>query len=167
MRVLLSIRVREKYLGKCDLLLKSFTSDERQGGDMRLRSISVTTLAILGLLIHPTSAGANDLNEFGLNAQGEKTKVVKLLADHPGAATALTAKQKSEIRKVLARGNQNLRCTGLTLAGQRESMYRVVRLRAQLVCEYAKSIDPSITTTVKEKIVKKRNLNGRVRVVSN
>lgn len=173
MRVLFRLRVRENYLGKCDLLPKSFTSDERQGGDMRLRSISVTTLAILGLLIHPTSAGANDLNQLGLNAQGEKSsatpRVVKLLSDHPGAATSLTARQKSQIRKVLnrAEGNQNFRCTGLTLVGQRESMYRVVQLRAQLVCEYAKSIDPSITTNIKERVVKARQLNGRVRVVSN
>ena len=130
---------------------------------MRFWSRSVVSLAIVGLLLLPTTAGANELGEAGSNDE----KVVKLLADHPGAATALTVKQKSQIRKVLGRGNQNFRCTGLSLAGQRESMYRVVRLRAQLVCDYAKSIDPSITTTVKEKIVKGRNLNGRVRVVSN
>lgn len=130
---------------------------------MRLWSRSGVVAVLVGLLMLPTSAGANDLGEVG----SDDEKVVKLLADHPGAATALTAKQKSQIRKVLARGNQNFRCTGLSLAGQRESMYRVVRLRAQLVCDYAKSIDPSITTTVKEKIVKARNLNGRVRVVSN
>ena len=92
-----------------------------------------------------------------------------MLTDHPGAATALTSKQKSEIRRVLAKGkgNQNIVCTGTSLAGQRESMYRVVLLRAQLVCEYAKSVDPSITTSVKERIVKARNLNGRVEIVSN
>lgn len=134
---------------------------------MKLWPKSATTLVLFGLLIYPTSAGANELGEAASDIEGETTKVVKLLADHPGAATALTTKQKSQIRKVLARGNQNLRCTGLSLAGQRESMYRVVRLRAQLVCDYAKSIDPSITTTVRERIVKKRNRNGRVRVVSN
>jgi hypothetical protein len=92
-----------------------------------------------------------------------------VLSDHPGAATALTPKQKSEIREILAkgRGNQNFLCTGTTLAGQRESMYRVVLLRAQLVCNYAKSVDPSIKTTVKERVIKARKLNGRVEVVSN
>ncbi len=130
---------------------------------MRFWSRSAVSLALVGLLSLPSSAGANELGEAASNDE----KVVKLLADHPGAATALTVKQKSQIRKVLARGNQNFRCTGLSLPGQRESMYRVVRLRAQLVCDYAKSIDPSIKTTVKEKIVKGRNLNGRVRVVSN
>lgn len=147
---------------------------------MRLRSKSVTAVALLGLLIYPTSAAANDLHESVSKAQSEvltifqiqksdsTTSIVKVLSDHPGAATALTPKQKSEIREILAKGegNQNFRCTGTSLAGQRESMYRVVLLRAQLVCKYAKSIDPSINTTVKEKVVKARKLNGRVQVVS-
>jgi hypothetical protein len=97
------------------------------------------------------------------------TSIAKVLSDHPGAATALTPKQKSEIREILAKGdgNQNFRCTGTSLAGQRESMYRVVLLRAQLVCKYAKSIDPSISTTVVERVIKSKKLNGRVEVVSN
>jgi hypothetical protein len=148
---------------------------------MRLWSKSATALALLGLLIYPTSAGANNLYQNAPKAQSEvltilqvqgndsTTSIVKVLSDHPGAATALTPKQKSEIREILAkgRGNQNFLCTGTTLAGQRESMYRVVLLRAQLVCNYAKSVDPSIKTTVKERVIKARKLNGRVEVVSN
>jgi hypothetical protein len=130
---------------------------------MKAWSKSATVLIFLGLLIHPTSAGANNLN------QSSSTSLVKVLSDHPGAATALTSKQKSEIRELLAKGNgnQNIICTGTTLAGQRESMYRVVLLRAQLVCEFAKSLDPSIKTTVKERVIKARKLNGRVELFSN
>lgn len=148
---------------------------------MRLWSKSATVLALSGLLIYPTSAGANNLYQNAPKAQSEvltilqaqgndsTTSIVKVLSDHPGAATALTPKQKSEIREILAkgRGNQNFLCTGITLAGQRESMYRVVRLRAQLVCNYAKSLDPSIKTDVNERVIKARKLNGRVEVVSN
>jgi hypothetical protein len=129
---------------------------------MKLWSKSATALLLVGFLIHPTSAGASILQ------QDSSTRLVEVLSDHPGAATALTSKQKSEIRKFLAKGkgNQNIICTGTSLAGQRKSMYRVVLLRAQLVCDYAKSIDPSIKTTVKEKVIKARKLNGRVEVVS-
>lgn len=147
---------------------------------MGLRSKSATTVALVVLLIYPTSAGANNFHESASKAQSEvltifqvqkndsTTSFIKVLSDHPGAATALTPKQKSEIREILAKGegNQNFRCTGTSLAGQRESMYRVVLLRAQLVCKYAKSIDPSLKTTVKERVVKARKLNGRVEVVS-
>jgi hypothetical protein len=129
---------------------------------MKLWSKSATALLLVGFLIHPTSAGASILQ------QDSSTRLVEVLSDHPGAATALTSKQKSEIRKFLAKGkgNQNIICTGTSLAGQRKSMYRVVLLRAQLVCDYAKSIDPSVRTTVKEKVIKARKLNGRVEVVS-
>jgi len=130
---------------------------------MKAWSKSATVLIFLGFLIHPTSAGANNFN------QSSSKSLVKVLSDHPGAATALTSKQKSEIREFLVKGkeNQNIICTGTSLAGQRESMYRVVLLRAKLVCEYAKSVDPSIKTSVREKIITSRKLNGRVEVVSN
>lgn len=148
---------------------------------MKLWSKSATTLALLGLLINPTSADASNLPQNVPNAQSElliilqaqkndsTTSLVKVLSDHPGPATALTLKQKSEIRQILAKGkgNRNFVCTGISLAGQRESMYRVVLLRAQLVCEFAKFIDPSIKTTVKERVTTARNLNGRVEVLSN
>lgn len=137
---------------------------------------------LLGSLVHPSSAAASNLNHNAPKAQSkvliilqaqkqDSTKsFVKVLSDHPGRATALTSKQKSEIRQILAKakatGNRNFVCNGLSLSGQRESMYRVVRLRAKLVCDYAKSIDPSIKTTLKEKVITARNLNGRVQVVS-
>jgi len=129
---------------------------------MKLLSKSATVFVIVASLVHPTYAGANNLN------QSSPTRLVKVLSDHPGAATALTSKQQSEIRDFLvkAKGNKNIICTGTSLAGQRESMYRVVLLRAQLVCEYAKSVDPSVITTVKRRITAAMRLNGRVEVVS-
>lgn len=151
---------------------------------MKPSSKSVTALALLGLLIHPTSAGANNSHQIAPKDQfkvfstvqvqnsDSATGFIKVLSDHPGAATALTAKQKSEIRQILAqtkakaKGNRTFVCTGLSLAGQRASMYRVVRLRAKLVCDYAKSVDPSVKTTVKEKVITAKKLNGRVEVLS-
>jgi hypothetical protein len=147
---------------------------------MKLWSKSATALALFGLLIHPITAGGSNLQQNSPKAQSEvltiiqvqkndsTTSFVKVLSDHPESATALTAEQKSDIKKILAKakGNQNFVCMGLSLAEQRESMYRVVRLRAKLVCDYAKSIDPAIKTTVKEKTTKARKLNGRVKVVS-
>jgi len=147
---------------------------------MKFWSKSTTALALTGLLIYPTPASASKLHQnlpkadsgvlaiHKVQTNDSTTSIVKVLSDHPGRATALTAKQKSEIKKILAKakGNQNFVCTGLSLAGQRESMYRAVRLRAKLVCDYAKSIDPAIKTTVKEKTTKARKLNGRVEVAS-
>lgn len=161
--------------------LQMISTMKRQVSRMSLSTESAAALALLGLLIYPTSASATHLHEYAAAAQSDlhtifqiqksdpTISIVKVLSDHPGAATALTPKQKSEIRNILAKGkgNQTFRCTGLSLAGQRESMYRVVTLRAQLVCKYAKSVDPAIKITVKERVITSRKLNGRVEVVSN
>lgn len=136
---------------------------------MKLWSKSATAMALVRTLIYPTPAGASNFLQTQTNdSTTTTTSIVKVLSDHPGRATALTSKQKSEIKKILAKakGNQNFICTGLSLAGQRESMYRAVRLRAKLVCEYAKSIDPSVNTSLKEKVITAKKLNGRVEVVS-
>jgi len=129
---------------------------------MKAWSKVAIVLALFSVMVHPASAGANVLYQIA------STRLVQVLSDHPGPATALTSKQKSEIKAILAKGkgNQKFICTGLSLAGQRQSMYRVVQLRAQLVCEYAKFIDPSVKTTVKERVTTVEKLNGRVEVVS-
>ena len=65
-------------------------------------------MALFSFLAHSTSAGASNFH------QNPSTSLVKVLTDHLGAATALTAKQKSEIREILAKGNgnKNFICTG-------------------------------------------------------
>jgi len=102
---------------------------------MILGSKSAIAFALLGLLTYQTSASASALHQNLPKAHAEvltisqaqkdesTTKFVEVLSDHPGRATTLTAKQKSQIREILAKGagNQNFVCTGLSLAGQRES----------------------------------------------
>lgn len=147
---------------------------------MRLKLKSTTALVFLGLVLPTTAAGAHTLQQNASLVQSElltisqtldntsKKSFIKVLSDHPGSATALTPRQKSEIRQILAKakGNSRFICTAASLAGQRESMYPVVLLRAQLVCAYAKSVDSSITTTVQEKTTATSKFNGRVVVVS-
>jgi len=133
--------------------------------------IVVILSAVAGAGERKPIISVSDLNSLSIAktaSQDSSKRVKRLLSDHPGSATALTNTQRSEIRAFVrtAKGNKNLVCTGLSLARQRESMYRVVRLRAQLVCDYAKSLEPSLTTTIKEKTTQKRNQNGRVTVSS-
>jgi hypothetical protein len=91
-----------------------------------------------------------------------------VLTDHPGRATALTDQQMTEIREIVSRSavRGQIVCAGVSLSGQRESMYRVVRLRAQLVCNYARALEPSLETKVIESFTPSERFNGRVVVVS-
>lgn len=126
---------------------------------MKTHAKALSFVVMVGLLLAgPSAAVAVDSNR----------SFAKVLSDHPGAATALTAEQKQEIESVVVRssGNRHLVCTGVSLSGQRESMYRVVLRRAQLVCDYAKSLNPALRTVVKESFTPARQLNGRVVLVS-
>ena len=94
--------------------------------------------------------------------------LVKSLTDYPGRARAVTNTQKAEIRAVLAQldGNTKFICTGARIEGQPQGMNVVVRLRAKLVCEYAKSLRPDLSYWHQTKVTEHRNFNGRVIVVS-
>lgn len=120
---------------------------------------TLTTFAVLALLLSP-----------GLPALAEDSPqvIVKSLTDYPGRVREVTATQKSEIRAVLEQldGHTKFICTGARLAGQSEGMNLAVRMRARLVCEYAKSIRPDLSYWYQTKLTDKRNFNGRVIVVS-
>lgn len=94
--------------------------------------------------------------------------LVKSLTDYPGRVREVTNTQKAEIRAVLSQldGNTKFICTGARLEGQPQRMNIVVRLRAKLVCEYAKSLRPDLSYWYQTKVTEHRNFNGRVIVVS-
>lgn len=120
---------------------------------------ALTAISVLALLASP-----------GLPASAEESAsvVVKSLTDYPGRTRSVTETQKAEIRAVLEQldGHTKFICTGASLPGQSEGMNRAVRMRAKLVCEYAKSIRPDLSYWYQTKLTEKRNFNGRVIVVS-
>jgi hypothetical protein len=139
----------------------------------------ISLLALIGVVTIPSPVMAQDRNQdvpsFAIAQTQTRSSTdseanrntVRVLSDHPGSATALTTRQKQEIRNFVknAQGRTTLICTAASLAGQRESMYRVVQLRAELVCDFAKSLNKSLETSVQEKTTRAREYNGRVVVV--
>ena len=94
--------------------------------------------------------------------------IVKSLTDYPGRAREVTETQKAEIRAVLARldGNTKFICTGARVADNPYRMNLAVRMRAKLVCDYAKSLRPDLSYWYQTKVTKHQSFNGRVIVVS-
>ena len=115
-------------------------------------------LAVITLLVLPMAPAS---------AQSAPV-IVRSLTDYPGRVTAVTEVQKAEIRKVLTEldGNTKFICTGARLEGQPLRMNRAIRLRAKLVCEYAKSLRPDLSYWYQTKVTEHRSFNGRVIVVS-
>ena len=165
-------------LGTYDLVMRSDVARCLYGFTSAPVSATVTVTGDVEQNVATTVVSERDgwlkLAAYGFTFSEKEIQVkitqpqIRTLSDHPGRATALTTKQKAEIRAVLAKGKGNTKfiCTGIRLEGQSASMNRAVRLRAKLACEYAKSLDPKLSTFYQSKITKARSYNGRVLVVS-
>ena len=118
----------------------------------------VTALALLGLM------------SLGLSPAQADAKYVptqKTLTDAVGRAIMLSDIQKAEIEAVVS-DNPNAEkfiCTGIRLAGTSDRMNLVVRKRAKEACDYAKELNPKLSTWYQSKTTKARSYNGRVLLV--
>ena len=75
--------------------------------------------------------------------------------------------QKAEIEAVV-KDNPNAEkfiCTGIRLVGTSDRMNLVVRKRAKEACDYAKELNPSLSTWYQSKTTKARSYNGCVLLV--
>ena len=129
----------------------------------------ITTIALVAALLVPASSvTAVEIKTFENSEVNSAPVVVKSLTDYPGRVRTVTETQKAEIRAVLERldGNTKFICTGARVADNPYGMNIAVRMRAKLVCEYAKSIRPDLSYWYQTKVTKHQSFNGRVIVVS-
>lgn len=129
----------------------------------------ITTIALVAILIWPASPAVayQQLLSEDSNIKAAPV-IVKSLTDYPGRTRGVTETQKAEIRAVMQRldGNTKFICTGARVATNPQGMNLAVRMRAKLVCDYAKSLRPDLSYWYQTKLTKHQNFNGRVIVVS-
>ena len=128
-----------------------------------------TTMALVTALVAvPASAVSSETMTTQESPVVSVPVIVKSLTDYPGRTREVTETQKAEIRSVLERldGNTKFICTGARVADNPYRMNIAVRMRAKLVCEYAKSLRPDLSYWYQTKVTKHDNFNGRVIVVS-
>ena len=129
----------------------------------------LTTIALVAALLVPASSvTAVEIKTSEDSKVSSAPVVVKSLTDYPGRVRTVTETQKAEIRAVMERldGNTKFICTGARVADNPYGMNIAVRMRAKLVCEYAKSIRPDLSYWYQTKVTKHQSFNGRVIVVS-
>ncbi|MCF8529545.1 MAG: hypothetical protein K9G13_06590 [Aquiluna sp.] len=99
-----------------------------------------------------------------VQAAGEYIARQKTISDSIGSATVLSSQQKAEIKQVVDANPYAERfiCTGIRLEGQPLSMNVVVRKRAKAACDYAKQLNPALSTWFQNKPTKAPSYNGRV-----
>ena len=130
---------------------------------------SLLSIALAAALVAvPLSAASTETQEPETTQVRTAPVIVKSLTDYPGRVREVTETQKAEIRAVLERldGNTKFICTGARVADNPYRMNLAVRMRAKLVCEYAKSLRPDLSYWYQTKVTKHQSFNGRVIVVS-
>ena len=130
---------------------------------------SLLSIALAAALVAvPLSAASTETERPETTQDRTAPVIVKSLTDYPGRVREVTETQKAEIRAVLERldGNTKFICTGARVADNPYRMNLAVRMRAKLVCEYAKSLRPDLSYWYQTKVTKHQSFNGRVIVVS-
>ena len=132
-----------------------------------MRSLFAQLIAV-SLLVVPATTATSEPSVSEPTTTRSAPVIVKSLSDYPGRVREVTETQKAEIREVISRldGNTKFICTGARLESNPHGMNIAVRMRAKLVCEYAKSLRPDLSYWYQTKVTKHQNFNGRVIVVS-
>jgi hypothetical protein len=118
----------------------------------------IAALSFLGLMCAGLSPA---------QAEAKYVPTQKTLTDAVGRAILLSGIQKAEIEAVVS-DNPNAEkfiCTGIRLVGTSDRMNLVVRKRAKEACDYAKQLNPTLSTWYQSKTTKARSYNGRVLLV--
>jgi M6 family metalloprotease-like protein len=117
----------------------------------RFLAISATALLLAVGLAPATAATKYSVNQ-------------KTLATFSSTATGLTSMQKAQV-KATVEANPNAEkfiCTGIRYYSQPMSVNIMVRKRAKAACEYAKQLNPSLSTWYQNKPTQARSYAGKV-----
>ena len=88
----------------------------------------------------------------------------KTLATFSSSATTLTTQQKSQVKATVEANPtaEKFICTGIRYYDQPMSVNITVRKRAKAACEYAKQLNPALSTWFQNKPTKARSYAGKV-----
>ena len=100
----------------------------------------------------------------GIQMKITSAPIQKTLSTFNGTSTVLSASQKEEITKFLADNPsaQKIVCTGIRYYSQPMSVNIMVRKRAKAACDYAKQLNPNLSTWYQNKPTQARNYAGKV-----
>ena len=166
-------------LGKYDLVMRSDLARCLYGFSKAPVSAQVQVVSESGDNVVATTVvsereGWLKLAAYGFTFSEKEIKVkitqpqTRTLTAFSRTTTALTTKQKAEIRATVSKGAANTKfiCTGIRLEGQPQALNTLVRKRAKAACDYAKSLNPKLSTFFQTKTTKAASFNGKVLVVS-
>ena len=119
---------------------------------MKKLLVAVVSFSLLGFGFVPAKAGT----KYTVNQ--------KTLASFASSATGLTSQQRSQVKQAVE-ANPNAEkfiCTGIRYVSQPMSENVLVRKRAKAACDYAKQLNPALSTWFQNKPTQARSYAGKV-----
>ena len=97
-------------------------------------------------------------------AASEYVAKQRTLSVFSGSTTTLTSTLRAEVKQAVDANPyaEKFICTGIRLEGQPMSLNVIVRKRAKAACDYAKQLNPALSTWVQNKPTKAASYNGKV-----
>lgn len=121
-------------------------------GAMKKRQVVIGVLILMVGFISPS------------NATTEYEVFQRTLSPFSGTATTLTSIQKSQIKSAVDANltAEKFICTGIKFKSAPMSENKVVRARAKAACDYAKQLNPSLSTFFQNKPSTSKSYSGKV-----
>jgi len=119
---------------------------------------------IEGVAFRYLEGATSSISAFTVEIEPGFTANQRTLATFSGSATGLTSQQMSQV-KAAVEANPNAEkfiCTGIRYYSQPMSVNIMVRKRAKAACEYAKELNPSLSTWYQNKPTQARSYAGKV-----
>jgi len=122
---------------------------------------------------HGSSSAWTELQEYASNSPETSTPEPsssrftanqRTLATFSGSATGLTSQQKSQVKAAVEANPNAVKfiCTGIRYYSQPMSVNIMVRKRAKAACDYAKELNPRLSTWYQNKPTQARSYAGKV-----
>lgn len=118
---------------------------------------------------HGASSAWTEFLEYGKSPSGSTTGpnravIQRTLATFSGFETNLTVQQKAQVEAAVASAPDATKfiCTGIRYFDQPMSVNIMVRKRAKAACDYAKQLNPNLSTWFQNKPTQARSYAGKV-----
>lgn len=118
---------------------------------------------------HGASSAWTEFLEYGKSPSGSTTSpnravIQRTLATFSGSETNLTVQQKAQVKAAIDSAPEATKfiCTGIRYVDQPMSVNIMVRKRAKAACDYAKELNPNLSTWFQNKPTQARSYAGKV-----
>lgn len=141
------------FQNQLSLLLGQLLGSLEKGGSMRKFLALVSTALLAASFVTPAAGAA-----------GKFTVNQRTLASFSGTSTALTVQQQAQVKASIEASPEAEKfiCTGIRLLSQPTSANILIRKRAKAACDYAKQLNPNLSTWVQSKTTNALSYAGKV-----